>query len=231
MTVSARLPSAPCLYMPSLAFTFSVLWPHSDQGTTLHLFQAGWKSACSVGVVRGVYVYETVDSQTVPKWDSPTQYRSTLCPHQSNLVQSGWSIPGRVCEWVGGLGWSGWGSRGVPLPPSLLLCADAHWTLTNIHTCSTHRQKGHCALNTDTSSLTSESFSKCHLGPEWQCQQWQLSSKEHLRLAAAVSLSKLILSVSDTPSLDCNFLYESLNFENWEHVSIPVREKPKLTFG
>lgn len=74
--------------MPSLAFNFSVWWPHSDQGTTLHLFHAGWKSACREGVVKGVYVCETVDSQTVPKWDNPAQYRSTLCPRWSNLVQS-----------------------------------------------------------------------------------------------------------------------------------------------
>ena len=76
------------------------------------------------------------------------------------------------------------------------------------------RQKGHCALNTGATSLTSESLAKCHLAPERQRQQWDLSSKEHLRQAAPASLSKLINKVFDTSSLGSSFLDELLNFEN-----------------
>lgn len=47
-------------------------------------------------------------------------------------------------------------------------------------------QKGQCALNTGASSLTSGPFSKCHLAPERQHQQWLPSSKEHLRPGATV---------------------------------------------
>lgn len=95
----------------------------------------------------------------------------------------------------------------------------------------TQRQKGHCSLDTNASSLTSESkFSKCHLAPEWQRQQWELSSKEHLRQAAPVSLSKLMHKVFDTRSLGCSSFDESLNFGNWEYLSMPMREKPNLTF-
>lgn len=65
------------------------------------------------------------------------------------------------------------------------------------------------ALNT--SSLTS--FLKCHLAPEWQCQQWQLSRKEHLRRAATVSPSKLMLEACDSLSQEYDFPYVSLNIE------------------
>lgn len=83
-------------------------------------------------------VYEAADSQAVPKRDSPTQDGPTCWPHQPCSVQSGWfyagSLPSPHCSLV-------------------LIC-------TGLLPIYTHalRQKGHCALNTNTSSLTSESF-------------------------------------------------------------------------
>lgn len=124
-------------------------------------------------------------------------------------------------------GWVGEGEepRGVSFPPTSLLPLCWYTLDSNQYT---HIQKGHCALNTNTSSLTSESFSKCHLAPEWQRQQRQLSSKEHLRRAATVSLPKLRLNVFDALSLDCNLLIRVT--QNWEHLSIAMREKPTFTF-
>lgn len=143
-----------------------------------------------VGMWRGV----SMRLLTVKGSQSGTALPSTgQCVAHSSPVQS--SLVGLIQKGcVDVKGWRGEKERSrVRNQGSLLPC---HCSSVLIHTgllpTYTQRQKGHCALNTDASSLTSESFSKCHLAPERQRQQWELSSKEHLRRAAPVSLSKLM---------------------------------------
>ena len=143
--------------------------------TALHLLQTGWMSACGGECPRRPLTVKVSQSGTA----LPSAGQRVA---QSSLVQS--SLVGLIQKSVCAVdlvkGWAGEKERlggGDEPAESVLLCADTHWTLTNIHT---RRQKGHCALNTDVSSLTSESFSKCHLAPERQSQQRELSSKEHL---------------------------------------------------
>ena len=111
--------------------------------------------------------------------------------------------------------------------PSLSSSALIHWTLTRIpgyaHIVS---QKGHPALNT--SSLTS--LLKCHLAPERLCQQWQLSRKEHLRRAATVSPSELMLEACDSLSRKHDFPYASLNIEKSAYFSTPMGKRRTLIF-
>lgn len=159
-------------------------------------------SACGMGVVGGV----SLKLLTVKLSQSETALPSTGqgAAHTSPIQSSpdGSFQKGCVNESEGLVG-EGEEPGESQSPHITLSSVLIHTGLLPIYT-HTHRQKGHCALNT--SPLTSESFSKCHLAPEWQRQQWQLSSKGHLRQAATVSLPKLRLNVFDTLSLDCNFL-------------------------
>lgn len=88
-TVSALLPSTPRRLTHSL-FLSSLPFCLHDQGYTLHLFQAGWISACGVGVVRGVSMkLLTVRlSQSETVLHKTGQHVAHTSPVQSSLVGS-----------------------------------------------------------------------------------------------------------------------------------------------
>lgn len=105
-------------------------------------------------------LYQPADSQKVPKLSQTHPEQLNTSPTTANfthprLVHSGFRQLVRL-----------------PPPPdcsSVLRHAGILPTYTHAH-----GQKGQCALNAGASSLTSEPFSKCHLAPEQQHQQWLL---------------------------------------------------------
>lgn len=129
-------------------------------------------AGCSEGSV-----HHPADSQKVPKLRQTHPEQVSMletranCPHP-RLVRSR-EVQGGYRQLVS-----------PPLPPECSL-ALRHAGRFPMYTHS-RGQKGQCGLDTGASSLTSESFSKCHLAPERQHQQWLPSSKEHLRPGAPV---------------------------------------------
>lgn len=149
-----------------------------------NLFHAGRMSACGVGVVGGGGVSPSC-WQTVPKWGGPAQHGSTCCPYQS-------SVAGEFLGWCASVSerWAGEGTNLGSLPSVRRSRGPIHTDKkVTVHSTPTHLL------------LTSESFLKCHLAPEQQLQHSRLYSKEHLRQAAAVSLSEWMQN-----ALDCNVL-------------------------
>lgn len=122
-------------------------------------------------------VHHPADSQKVPKLRQTRPEQVNMSPTTANSRHP-WLVRSREVQG---------GYRQLvspPLPPDCSLVL-RHVGLLPTYTHS-RGQKGQCALNTGASSLTSESFSKCHLAPERQHQQWLLSSKERLRPGATV---------------------------------------------
>lgn len=132
-------------------------------------------------------VHHPADSQKVPKLrQSRPESRSTQQP--SPPPPQPWVVRSREVQG----GYRQLVSRRRPPPPSppnrtpSSPLAGCSLVQRRAGLSPTYTQKGQCALNAGASPLTSEPYSKCHLAPERQHQQWLLSSKEHLRPGATV---------------------------------------------
>jgi len=159
-------------------------------------------SMCRGVSVKLLTVKQSQSERTLPSTGQHVAHSSLVHSSRVGVIQKGC-----VWMWRAGLmkkkGW-GWGTG------LLLLCADTHWTHTNIHR-ERVREKGHPL---STFFFYVRIVFRMSLGSREAESAMRSSSKEHLRQAAPVSLSELWTKCL-TRAL-CSFRMSHSNFESRE---------------